>query len=225
MASANSINIARLIPQTFYYFEAIKQIPSTEKVVFSVPSGNFGNLTAGLIAKKMGLPINRFIASVNSNKVFEKYILNGIYEPLTSIQTISNAMDVGNPSNYVRIMELYHHHREQIINDISCFSFNDEETYEAMNEIFHSYKYIMDPHGAVGYLGLRKYQEQNPACTGIILETAHPAKFIDVVEKNNRLKVAVPNQLIALENKQKRALNLSVSYHDFKAFLLKGRTE
>ena len=220
LASANSINIARLIPQSFYYFEAFKQVPNAGKIVFSVPSGNFGNLTAGLIAKKMGLPIHHFVASVNSNKVFERYIKNGSYEPQPSVQTISNAMDVGNPSNYARIIDLYHNDIDAIRNDISCYSFSDDETYAVMKEIFLTTNYVMDPHGAVGYLGLRKYQKENPDTLGIILETAHPAKFIDVVENANTLKVTIPDQLKALENLQKRAFNLAASYDDFKGFLL-----
>lgn len=220
LASANSINIARLIPQSFYYFESFKQIPSGNKIVFSVPSGNFGNLTAGLIAKKMGLPVHHFIASVNSNDVFPKYLSSGKYEPVPSVQTYSNAMDVGNPSNYARLMDLYNNNVELINNDISSYSFSDEETLAVMQTVNQSFKYILEPHGAVGYLGWKKYQNENPGITGIILETAHPAKFLDVVEKNPGIKVNVPVSLQSLAELEKKTVELATSYSELKNYLL-----
>ena len=223
LASANSINIARLIPQTFYYFEAFKQLSNKNDVVFSVPSGNFGNLTAGLIAKKMGLPISHFIASVNSNDVFTKYLASGIYDPHASKQTISNAMDVGNPSNYARILDIYNQNINLIRNDISSYTFNDEQTLAIMKEVYQSNKYILDPHGAVGYLGLSEYQRNNSNTTGVILETAHPAKFIDVVESNPGINVIVPGGLQALSGADKVATVLSNSYEDFKDYLIKRK--
>ncbi len=223
LASANSINIARLIPQTFYYFEAFKQLSNKNDVVFSVPSGNFGNLTAGLIAKKMGLPISHFIASVNSNDVFTKYLASGIYDPHASKQTISNAMDVGNPSNYARILDIYNQNINLIRNDISSYTFNDEQTLAIMKEVYQSNKYILDPHGAVGYLGLSEYQRNNSNTTGVILETAHPAKFIDVVESNPGINVTVPGGLQALSGADKVATVLSNSYEDFKDYLIKRK--
>ncbi len=223
LASANSINIARLIPQTFYYFEAFKQLSNKNDVVFSVPSGNFGNLTAGLIAKKMGLPISHFIASVNSNDVFAKYLASGIYDPHASKQTISNAMDVGNPSNYARILDIYNQNINLIRNDISSYTFNDEQTLAIMKEVYQSNKYILDPHGAVGYLGLSEYQRNNSNTTGVILETAHPAKFIDVVESNPGINVIVPGGLQALSGADKVATVLSNSYEDFKDYLIKRK--
>ena len=220
LASANSINIARLIPQSFYYFEGFRKIHSGNKIVFSVPSGNFGNLTAGLIAMKMGLPIHHFIASVNANDVFPKYLLSGNYEPVPSVQTYSNAMDVGNPSNFARILDLYDNNVARINKDISSYSFNDKETLTAMQDVKKSYNYIMDPHGAVGYLGWKKYLKLNPGTTGIILETAHPAKFIDVVEKNPGIKVDVPFALQSLAEKAKKAIELAAEYAELKNFLL-----
>ncbi|MCK9282126.1 MAG: threonine synthase [Melioribacteraceae bacterium] len=207
LSSANSINIARLIPQIFYYFEMYKQIKNKKKNIFvSVPSGNLGNLTAGLIAKKMGLPITKFISSLNSNSVFAEYISSGEFIPRSSVQTISNAMDVGNPSNLVRIAELYNN-MDAIRKDIYSESFCDEKTNEAISEIYRKYNYIIDPHGAVGYLGLKSYVQKiqdidskkvserefekdlNNNYTGIILETAHPAKFIETVENALATKV------------------------------------
>ena len=220
LASANSINIARLIPQSFYYFEGFRQAPEGDKVVFSVPSGNFGNLTAGLIAKKMGLPVHHFIASVNSNDVFPKYLASGKYKPVPSIQTYSNAMDVGNPSNFARIIDLYDNDVALINNDISSYSFSDQETLAAMQEVKVSGEYLLDPHGAVGYLGWKKYSQVHPGTTGIILETAHPAKFIDVVEKNPGIRVTVPFELQSLSHKEKQAFQLTVDFSAFKSFLM-----
>ncbi len=161
LTSANSINIARLIPQSFYYFYAWSQLQNkTKPVVFSVPSGNFGNLTAGLIAKRMGLPIDKFIAATNLNKIVPDFFSSKVFTPMSSVSTISNAMDVGNPSNFPRMYELYGNDFDSLSADVVSYYFNDEETRSAMREVYHSSNYVMDPHGAVGYLGLKKYHER-----------------------------------------------------------------
>lgn len=221
LTSANSINIARLIPQTFYYFNAYAQLPDkTMPVVISVPSGNFGNLTAGLFAKKMGLPIDRFIAATNINDVVPEYLQTGVFKPRPSIPTISNAMDVGNPSNYTRILELYGNDIDKIREDIVGYSFTDDETRQAIVKIFQDSGYIADPHGAVAYLGFKSYQKENPSIQGIFLETAHPAKFFDVVQPLVHA-VDIPNTLQNCLNKETQHLQLSNSYMDLKQLLTK----
>lgn len=225
LASANSINIARLIPQSFYYFYAysalikLNRSPAQNEIAISVPSGNFGNLTGGLIAKKMGLPVSRFIASTNSNDVFTKYLESGIFHAKPSKSTISNAMDVGNPSNFARILDLYNHDLEAIKKDIVSYSFSDVETKAAILDVFGKYKYIMDPHGAVAYLGLKKSQYP----FGVFVETAHPAKFADIVEPIINQKIAVPHQLDEVMKKEKRATFITSGpktlYENLKSFL------
>ncbi len=220
ISSANSINISRLIPQIFYYFEAIKQVASLGKpVVMSVPSGNFGNLTAGLIAKKMGLPIHKFIASVNDNDGFFRYLKDGVFEAKPSIETLSTAMDVGNPSNLVRINDLYQNNVNGIKEDIASFTYSNDVTADALKEIHSRYDYVADPHGAVGYLGLQAYLENNPDMLGIFQETAHPAKFLDVVEPVIGNAIPVPDKLAELQSREKLALPMSTDYADFKRYL------
>ncbi|MEP7263592.1 MAG: threonine synthase [Bacteroidota bacterium] len=221
LSSANSINISRLIPQSFYYVEAYKQVQDKNlPVVFSIPSGNFGNLTAGILAKKMGLPVSRFIASVNANDVFTNYLNSGEYLPRTSVQTLSNAMDVGAPSNFARLLSIYINNITEMRKDIISYSFNDEETTMAMKEVYSKFKYIMDPHGAVAYLGWKKYQETNKECLGIILETAHPSKFIETVEEVLQIELQIPVELSSLSEKKKSATLLPTEYNSFKEFLL-----
>jgi len=221
LSSANSINIARLIPQTFYYFRAWQQIEDTGRpLVFSVPSGNFGNLTAGLIAKKMGLPIAHFIAATNANDIVPQYLKSGKYEPRTSVSTISNAMDVGNPSNFERMLDLYHGSLASLQTDISGFSYSDDETRQAIREVYEKYGYIIDPHAAVAYLGLEAYLSDHPTHQGVILGTAHPAKFLDVIEPVLSLKVPVPERLEILREKQKVAKVISTNYEEFRNTLL-----
>jgi threonine synthase len=220
LSSANSINIARLIPQSFYYFEAYKQLKKRDKVVFSVPSGNFGNLTAGLFAKKMGLPIHHFIAATNSNDIVPAYLNTGNYEPKPSIRTLSNAMDVGNPSNFTRMLDLYSSTWNIIKEDISGYAYNDEQTQKAMIDIFEKYNYIAEPHGAVGYLALKEWQKANPSTQGVILGTAHPSKFIDDVERILSTKVVVPERLAILAERKKESILSSIHFEDFKSFLL-----
>jgi len=218
LSSANSINIARLIPQSFYYFEAYKQIKRLGKeVVFSVPSGNFGNLTAGLIAKRMGLPVKRFIAATNINKIVPEYLSSGIYLPKSSQATISNAMDVGSPSNFVRILDLYNNDFSTISRDVSGFWLDDNDTKAAMVEAFQKYGYICDPHGAIGYKSLEHLAENE---IGIFLETAHPAKFLDTVEETLNTSIPIPEGLASIANKKKSSIEMDATFDVFKKYLL-----
>jgi len=223
LSSANSINIARLIPQSFYYFEAYKQLDDLEMpVVFSVPSGNFGNITAGLMAKKMGLPIHKFLAATNVNDIVPAYLNSGNYEPKPSQQTISNAMDVGNPSNFRRMEDLYLDESSTWNNmksDIIGYSYTDEETYAGIKEVFDLSGYTADPHGAVGYLALKEYLSQNFIHQGVFLETAHPAKFLPVMNQALGF-VYVPEALSVLREKESKAVSLDKSYAKFKEYLL-----
>ena len=220
LTSANSINIARWMPQMFYFLFAYKQLKSKNKpIVFSVPSGNFGNICAGMLAQKLGFPFAHFIASNNANNVVERYFKTNTYSPLPSIQTISNAMDVGNPSNFIRIQKLYDNDFEALKNNLSAYSFSDEQTKEALSAIYKGSGYIADPHGAVGYLGCKSYREKNPAAQTIFLETAHPTKFLDVVEAVIPEKIALPPQIQAVIEKEKSAIFVE-DYSQFKTFLL-----
>lgn len=221
LSSANSINIARLIPQSFYYFEAYKQLNTKGKpVVFSVPSGNFGNLTAGLFAKKMGLPVHQFIAATNANDVVPQYLASGEYKPVPSVRTLSNAMDVGNPSNFARMLDVYGSTWNNMINDIKGYSYNDEETKEGVKEVFSKYNYIIDPHGAVGYLALKEYQKTNDV-VGVVLETAHPTKFLDDMESILNQKIPIPERLASLADKKKESILRGIDFESFKDWLLK----
>ncbi len=224
LTSANSINIARLLPQAFYYFEAYKQIKDKKlHSIFSVPSGNLGNLTAGLIAKKIGLPISKFIGALNSNKVFAEYLQTGEFKPRPSIQTLSNAMDVGNPSNLIRIIEIYSNILKEMQYDIHAESYDDIQTRKGIKEVYENYKYIIDPHGSVGYLALRDYIKFSQQFNGVVLETAHPAKFKDVIEEELKIEVEIPERLALCLNKEKRTIELSSQYEDLKEYLLKVR--
>lgn len=222
LSSANSINIARLIPQSFYYFRAYQQLQDKSKeVVFSIPSGNFGNLTAGLLAKRMGLPIAHFIAATNVNDIVPHYLKSGKYEPRPSVATISNAMDVGNPSNFERMKDLYGGEVALMQKDITGYSYTDEETREAIKAVYDTYdSYIMDPHAAVAYLAMEAYLAKHPNQQGVILGTAHPAKFLDVIEPVLEKKVPVPERLEILRNRKKEAIEIPVSYGAFKNALL-----
>lgn len=226
VSSANSINIARLIPQTFYYFNAFRQIQDfhDKKIAVCVPSGNFGNLTAGLIAKKMGLPVDRFIAATNINHIVPDYLSTGIFHPQASIQTISNAMDVGNPSNFARMLALYDNSLDNMRRDIDGEYFTDDETRAAIAAVYREIGYILDPHGAVGYLGIKNYLDRNPSTdTGIFLETAHPAKFRDVVEPIIGTTIAIPDRLAKFLERKVLSINISSEYEEFKAFLLENK--
>lgn len=220
LTSANSINIARLIPQSFYYFHAYSQLKNkTKPVVIAVPSGNFGNLTAGLMAKRMGLPIDKFIAATNINKVVPDFFSSKVFAPTTSVSTISNAMDVGHPSNFPRMYELYGNDFDSLSADVVSYYFSDDETRSAMREVYHSSKYVMDPHGAVGYLGLKKYSTRIKNTTGIFLETAHPAKFKDVVESTIQSEIQLPERLEEFMSGTKRSITISSRFNEFKSLL------
>ncbi|WP_407484180.1 threonine synthase [Elizabethkingia meningoseptica] len=221
ITSANSINIARLIPQSFYYFWAYSQLKKqNKKIVFSVPSGNFGNLTAGLMAFKMGLPVERFVAATNMNNVVPQYLETGIYEARPSLATISNAMDVGNPSNFERMKDLFHDDVLQFRNLISGYFFSDEETKATIQKVYQETGYLLDPHGAVAYLGLTQYLGEHPEnLSGILLETAHPAKFIETVEDSIAAQVETPEKLFAFGKKEKVATLFPVDFQKVKEFI------
>jgi threonine synthase len=220
LTSANSINIARLMPQSFYYFYAYAQLGTKgNPLVISVPSGNFGNLTAGLIAKKLGLPIKQFLAATNANKVVPEFLKTGEFKPRPSMQTISNAMDVGNPSNFPRMLELYNNDFDLLSQDITGYSFNDESTRNAMRNVYDKTGYCMDPHGAIGYQGLLEFKKSNSAFTGIFLETAHPAKFREVVEETIQHTVDLPERLKDFMEGEKKTIQISSSFLEFKSLL------
>jgi len=222
MTSANSINISRLIPQSFYYFYAISQLKKQfNKNVICVPSGNFGNLTGGLMAKQMGLKVDRFIAATNINSVVPEYLESGDYRPRKSIETISNAMDVGDPSNFQRMQDIYGDQYFEMTKEIEGYSFSDDLTREKIKQVYSEHSYLLDPHGAVGYLGIETYLEQHSASeVGIFLETAHPAKFIDVVEPVIGEKITIPNNLAKFLHREKTAFKLTSNFADFKKYLL-----
>ncbi|MBB4078778.1 threonine synthase [Lewinella aquimaris] len=230
LSSANSINISRLIPQTFYYFEAYKQLGEGDPVVFCVPSGNFGNLTAALIAKRLGLPIDHFIAATNDNDVVPRFLAEGQYRTRASVPTLSNAMDVGAPSNFARMTNLYGHivgvdhpgeetHRS-MREVISGYSYTDEVTEAAVKEVERNYGYTIDPHGAVGYLALKEWQKDHPATRGVILETAHPSKFKPDVERILGHEIPVPERLASLKDKEKVASQMGTAYEPVRKYLL-----
>jgi threonine synthase len=224
LSSANSINIARLIPQSFYYFEAYKQVapiaPENAPIVFSIPSGNFGNLSAGILAKRMGLPVKQFIAATNRNDIVPTYLNTGSYAPRPSVRTLSNAMDVGAPSNFARMLDLYCSTWNMMKTDITGYAFNDAQTELAMQEVDRNHGYILDPHGAVGYLAWKSYQQANPNDKGIILETAHPAKFIEDVERILHHPVLIPERLKILADHPKDSVPMNADYDVFKSWLM-----
>lgn len=221
LSSANSINIGRLIPQSFYYFESYKQIENKDqKIVYSVPSGNLGNLTAGLFAKEMGLQINKFIAASNKNDVFTKFIGEGKFLPKASVETLSNAMDVGDPSNFARIIDLYKNDHKVISDLIFSKSFSDEETLNKIQYLYDNFKYVIDPHGAVGCLAFDQYKNTiNENVSGVVLETAHPAKFINVIEDNLNIIPEIPDRLKSCLNKIGNTIKISNQYKDLKEIL------
>tara|TARA_R110000868_G_scaffold212666_1_gene462564 strand:+ start:1026 stop:2321 length:1296 start_codon:yes stop_codon:yes gene_type:complete len=222
LTSANSINVARWLPQLFYFLFAYKQVKSKGKeIVFSVPSGNFGNICAGLVAQRLGMPVKHFIASTNVNDTVPQFMLTKEYNPKPSTATISNAMDVGNPSNFIRIRHLFKDDFEALKKNLSSYSFDDNNTKEALKEIYNISGYIADPHGAVGYLGLKKYQQQHPETYGIFLETAHPVKFLDIVEETLNEKLEIPAQIQKVMGKTKTSIKIS-NYEGLKDFLLKS---
>jgi threonine synthase len=222
LTSANSINVARFLPQAFYYFNAyarLREARVENDVVFSVPSGNFGNLTAGLFAKFMGLPVKRFIAANNKNDIVYKYLKSGKYVPKASVSTIANAMDVGAPSNFARILELYNHLHQDISNDMVGYRYSDKEIRETMKQVFVEENYMLDPHGAIGYRALK--EDIKAGEVGVFLETAHPAKFTETVESVlGKGTVVLPEKLAAFMKGEKLSIPLSTEFADFKQFLL-----
>jgi threonine synthase len=221
LTSANSINIARWLPQMFYFFFAYKDLKKHNKpLIVSCPSGNFGNICAGIMAKKLGLPLAHFVASTNANDTIPRFLEKGIYDAKPSIATISNAMDVGNPSNFVRIQEMYNNDLTEFEKDFSSYTFSDEETLFEMQNIYANTKYIAEPHGAVGYLGLKKEMQNHLNSVGFFLETAHPIKFLDTVEPTLNVKLEIPTQIESVLGKEKQSIKIS-SYEHLKAFLNK----
>ncbi|MDL2303452.1 threonine synthase [Dysgonomonas sp. OttesenSCG-928-D17] len=221
LTSANSINVARFLPQAFYYFHAYAQLAKQGKadnVVFCVPSGNFGNITAGLIAKRMGLPVKRFIAANNSNDIFYQYLQTGEYKPRPSVQTIANAMDVGDPSNFVRVLDLYGHSLDKIKADISSEWYNDDSIRKTVKQTYTETGYLLDPHGACGYQALKDQLQSDE--TGVFLETAHPAKFLETVESIIGEKIAIPEKLQAFMKGEKKSISMGKSFDEFKHLLL-----
>ena len=220
LTSANSINVARWLPQMFYYFLAYQQLmEKDEKLVFSVPSGNFGNICAGLLAREMGLPIDHFVAANNVNNVVERFLKTEKFEPRSSIQTLSNAMDVGNPSNFIRILELFQNKFGNLKEVLSGYSFDDSATKNAIAEMYEKTGYVMDPHGAVGYLGLKAFFKDNQGFHGTFLETAHPVKFLETVEAAIGKKIEIPAAIQAQMKKEKKSIQIK-TYEELKTYLL-----
>lgn len=222
LTSANSINVARFLPQAFYYFNAyaqLKRLGKADNLVVCVPSGNFGNITAGLFGKRMGLPVRHFIASNNNNDIFFEYLKTGEYKPRPSVSTIANAMDVGDPSNFARVLDLYGHDHAAISADISGARYDDAQIAETVKQVYQETGYLLDPHGACGYRAL--VEQLQPGQVGVFLETAHPAKFKETVEAIIGTEVVVPERLQAFMKGEKLSLPMSKDFDDFKAFLLK----
>jgi threonine synthase len=225
LTSANSINIARLIPQTFYYFNAYAQAlkQGKSKVVFSVPSGNFGNIGAGLLAWKMGLPVEQFIAATNANDTVPQFLKTGVYQPKPSVATLSNAMDVGNPSNWVRIADIFKEDADALKKLVVGYRYDDEETLKAIQKVYDRYNYVVCPHTAIAWQALKDYQQDrhtNADVAGIFLSTAHPCKFPDVFNEEIAKHVDIPEQVKDLQAKQKLAVELGTDFEGFKAYLL-----
>ena len=221
LTSANSINIARWLPQSIYYFLAVAEArrQGFEEVVFSVPSGNLGNVTAGMVGAKMGLPVKKFIAATNMNKIVPDYLTSGVYSPVASVATISNAMDVGAPSNFVRLTEMYGNSHEGITHDLEGYYLTDDQTKKVMKTCYEENEYVLDPHGAIAYDALLKSGLTNDKTCGIFLETAHPAKFKDIVDDALDIDLPLPEKLKEILNNKKTAVKMKNSYEDFEDFL------
>ena len=221
LTSANSINVARFLPQAFYYFNAYaqaKKLGKADNLTICVPSGNFGNITAGLFAQRMGLPIMNFIAANNANDIFYNYLLSGIYSPKASIQTIANAMDVGDPSNFARILDLYKSSHAEICNHISGATYSDDEIAATMKKCYEQTGYVLDPHGACGYQALKDNLKEGE--TGVFLETAHPAKFKEKVDAILSTDIEIPTRLADFMKGKKKSLEMAADFSAFKQFLL-----
>ena len=221
LTSANSINVARWLPQQFYYFFAYKQWKDKNNPpVISVPSGNFGNICAGIMAKKSGLPVKHFIAACNANDIVSGYLQTAELKPKTAVATLSNAMDVGDPSNFVRILEIFNHQFPDLKNALSSFCISDDQTKATIKEVFEESGYLLDPHGAVGYLSLKKYLEGHTNDKGIFLETAHPVKFPEAVESVTGKKIEVPASISSIMTLEKKSIRIKADYNQFKEYLL-----
>ena len=220
LTSANSINIARWLPQQFYYFYALQQWENPKPPVMCVPSGNFGNICAGLLAYRSGLPVAHFIAACNSNDIFPAYLNTGLYQPKPSVATYSNAMDVGDPSNFVRLTELFDHDISHIRRVVSSYTINDATTLETISAVYNTEDYLLEPHGAVAYQALNQYIADHPGEIGIILETAHPIKFVDVVEKTIGEEIGIPEASRHLIGLKKQSIEISPGFENLKLFLL-----
>src|SRR5215204_4491539 len=222
LTSANSINVARWLPQQFYYFLAWKQWKDKQNPpVICVPSGNFGNICAGMLTHRSGLPVQHFIAACNANDVVPEFMVSGNYQSKEAIATLSNAMDVGDPSNFVRILELFDHQFGELKNKLSSYSISDEETKIIIEEVNSKHGYLLEPHGAVGYKALQEYLESHKEQQGIFLETAHPVKFYDVVEPVINAKVPLPEGMQEIMKKSKVSVRMGTDYEELKTYLLK----
>lgn len=222
LTSANSINVARFLPQAFYYFYAyaqMKKLGKADNLVICVPSGNFGNITAGLFGKCMGLPVKRFIAANNRNDIFYQYLKTGVYSPKSSVATIANAMDVGDPSNFARIYDLYGGSHEAITKEISGETYTDEQIRETVQAVYNETGYLLDPHGACGYRALAEQLQSGE--TGVFLETAHPAKFLQTVESIIGVEVQIPEKLQAFMKGKKESVPMEKDFASFKSYLMK----
>ncbi len=221
LTSANSINVARFLPQSFYYFNAyarMKERGLADRLVVCVPSGNFGNICSALFGHRMGLPVSRFIAANNANDIFYKYLQTGLYEPKASVQTLANAMDVGDPSNFARIYDLYKGSHADICHDISGATYSDQQIRETMVQCYADNGYVLDPHGACGYRALKEGLREGE--TGVFLETAHPAKFKEKVDSILHTDIDIPERLAAFMKGRKQSVPMSRAFDDFKAFLM-----
>lgn len=221
LTSANSINVARWLPQQFYYFFAYKQWnDKNNSPVVTVPSGNFGNICAGLLARATGLPLGHFIAACNVNDVVPEFLKTGSWQPKKALATLSNAMDVGDPSNFVRILQLFDQQLPQLKENLSAEKVSDAETLSTIKEVFAKTGYLLDPHGAVAYHALEHYLTEHPDLKGFILETAHPVKFPDAVKQATGTEVAIPASLNELMQQPKKAIALQPDFGAFKEYLL-----
>ncbi|MTG97637.1 threonine synthase [Myroides sp. BIT-d1] len=220
LTSANSINVARWLPQMFYYFLMYRELGKIDKpLVVSVPSGNFGNICAGMLARALGLPIAHFIAATNANDTVVRYMDTAIYQPTTTKVTLSNAMDVSDPSNFVRILALFGNENKALHAILDAYSFTDQQTLEAIKDIYYAKDYLVDPHGAVGYLGLKQYEEKKTEFIGVFLETAHPVKFPECIEQLLNIDIEIPKRLQEIQKGVKKAIEIS-DYKELKRFLL-----
>ena len=221
LTSANSINVARWLPQQFYYFFGYKQwADKTNPPVISVPSGNFGNICAGILANSSGLPVSHFIAACNANDIVTRYLQTEKLETKEAVATLSNAMDVGNPSNFIRVLEIFHHQFPELKSRLSSYSITDEETVNTIREVYQQYNYTLDPHGAVGYLALKRWLGTHPEAEGFFLETAHPVKFPDAIEQHTGKKIGIPASVAGIMNSKKVTTKMKPVYEALKNYLL-----